>query len=66
MTDITLPIIAAAISLATALGYTVGRNRNSNRARLKKIGRLLGVPRERRESDDDYAARLIEHMQENS
>ena len=66
MTDVTLPIILAATSLASALfGFRAGRKRGTNHTReLNKIGRLLRVGRLRGESNDDYAARLSEHMTE--
>lgn len=64
--DITIGIIGVAMSLAAALAYRAGKRRGPvNHAReLKKLGAVLGLPRRRRETDDEYAARLIEHMQE--
>ena len=64
--DVAIPIIAGAMSLAAAIaGYRAGKKRRPvNHAReLQKMGVLLGVPRLRRESNDEYAARLLEHMQ---
>jgi len=65
MTDVILPVIAAAMSLASAIfGYRAGRSRGSDHAReLNQIGKLLRLRRQRGERDDDYAARLIEHME---
>ncbi len=64
--DVTLPIIGAVMSLAAAVaGYRAGRKRGVDHTReLNKIGSVLKVRRLRRETDDGYAARLMERMQE--
>jgi hypothetical protein len=67
--DVTLPFIAAAMSAAAALaGYRAGKNRHLDYTReLDKIGALLGLRRRRRETNDEYAVRLVAFMQlENS
>jgi hypothetical protein len=62
--DFTLPLIGAAMSVAAALGYRFARNRAVDHTReLNKIGSLLGARRRRHETNDDYAARLLKHMQ---
>ncbi len=67
MADITLPVIVAAMSLASALaGYRAGKARRpaDPTLELNKLGRSLRLPRHRGESNDDYAERLIQHMRE--
>ena len=63
--DVVLPVIGAAMSLAAALaGYRAGHKRAIDHTReLNRIGALMGLRRRRRESNDEYAARLVEFMQ---
>ena len=64
--DVSLPLIALVTSLAAALaGYRAGKSRGSvnHRKELNRVGAVMGLPRHRRENDDQYAERLLRHMQ---
>ena len=64
--DVTLPLIGAALSLASAIaGYRTGKKRRpiDHTKELNRVGLMLGVPRLRGESNASYAARLVEFMQ---
>lgn len=59
-----LAAIVGAAFLSALAGYGAGRKRVlDHRRELNKIGALLGLTRGRAETNDEYAARLLQFMQ---